>query len=200
MVPFYKTVLHLPSSFCIYLNAITILGMGGLAYSWGKLNDYRGSRFVLFISFLLGLIFWVLMAHLKWFPPDRLNHTLIALALLGGIAGAGQAMGDSTRRFGLAPETGRVAFFSYLMIVSCQLPAIFASPLAGMLIEKHRNFRVGGYGIYEIIFLAYALMNIFFLVQFLRMGSVKERPVGEIFRDVVNENLMKVRDIIASPP
>jgi len=146
------------------------------------------------------VIFWVLMANLRLFPPERLNHTLVVLILFGGIVGSGQLMGDSTRRLGLAPETGRIAFFSYLMIVACQLPAILVSPLAGILIEKHKNFRIGTYGIYELIFLVYALMNAFFLMQILRMRPIKERPVGEIFRDVVNENLMKVRDIIASPP
>jgi len=200
MVPFYKTVLHLPSSFCIYLNSMTLLGMGGLAFAWGKLNDYRGSRFVLFVSFVLGLIFWIFMAHLKMFPPDRLNHVLVALCFFGGIAGGGQLMGDTTRRMGLAPETGKVAFYSYLLIVGGQLPAIIASPLAGVFIERHRGFVFHGYGIYEIIFLTYAVFNLFFLVQILWMKPIREKPVGEIFRDAMNENLMKVRDLIASPP
>jgi hypothetical protein len=34
----------------------------------------------------------------------------------------------------------------------------------------------------------------------LKMKPIKEKPVGEVFKDILTENLMKLRDLIASPP
>lgn len=200
IIPFYKTVLNLPSSFCVFVNSISILGMGGLAFVWGKVNDFRGSRFVLFFSFVLGLIYCLFMAHIHLFPSEGIPKALIFISLVGGIAGGGQLMGDTTRRLMIAPEKNRVGFFSYMTIFGGQLPALIVPPVAGRFIEFHKNMHIGSYGIYQILFLLLSFFHIFFLVMILKMRPIKEKPVGEIFKDVITENLMKLRDLIASPP
>ncbi|MGC8804721.1 MAG: MFS transporter, partial [Candidatus Ratteibacteria bacterium] len=200
VVPFYKTVLHLSSSFCVFLNSISILGMGGLAFIWGKVNDFRGSRFVLFFSFLIGMLYSLLMAHIHKFPSQGMEQALIFISLIGGIAGGGQLMGDTTRRFLIAPEKNRVAFFSYLAIFGGQLPALIVPPISGKIIENYKNISIAGYGIYQLIYLLLAFFHIVFLVMILKMKPIKEKPVVEVFKDVLTENLMKLRDLIASPP
>ncbi|MCX7706132.1 MAG: MFS transporter, partial [bacterium] len=200
VIPFYKTVLNLPSSFCVFLNSISILGMGGLAFIWGKVNDFRGSRFVLVFSFILGMLYCLLIAHIHFFPSENLQTALIFITLIGGIAGGGQLMGDTTRRFLIAPEKNRVAFFSYLVIFGGQLPALLVPPISGRFIESQRNFSFCGYGIYQLLFLFVGLCHILFIAMVLKMKPIKEKPVGEIFKDVVNENLIKLRDLIESSP
>ncbi|MCM8817675.1 MAG: MFS transporter [Candidatus Omnitrophica bacterium] len=200
VVPFYKTVLNLPSSFCVFLNSISILGMGGLAFIWGKVNDFRGSRFVLVFSFLLGMLYCFLIAHIHLFPAEGVEKALIFITLIGGIAGGGQLMGDTTRRFLIAPEKNRVAFFSYLVIFGGQLPALIVPPVSGNFIENHKNLYLGGYGIYNLLFLFIGICHIILVAMVLKMKPIKERPVGEIFKDVITENLIKLRDLIASPP
>ncbi|HOC03465.1 MAG TPA: hypothetical protein PKK91_08305, partial [bacterium] len=64
----------------------------------------------------------------------------------------------------------------------------------------HKNFHIGSYGIYQIFFLSLAVLYLMILGLILKMKPIKEKPVGEIFRDVITENLMKLRDLIASPP
>ncbi|HXK45309.1 MAG TPA: hypothetical protein PL060_05075, partial [bacterium] len=59
---------------------------------------------------------------------------------------------------------------------------------------------ISGYGIYQLIFLLIGILHIVFLGMILKMKPIKEKPVGEVFKDVVAENLMKLRDLIASPP
>ncbi len=200
IVPFYKTVLNLPSSFCVFVNSISVLGMGGLAFIWGKVNDFRGSRFVLFFSFILGLLYCLLMAHIHLFPVGGIERALVFISLVGGIAGGGQLMGDTTRRLMIAPEKNRVGFYSYMTIFGGQLPALIVPPITGRFIESHRDIHIGSYGIYQILFLVLCLFHIVFLVMILKMKPVKEKPVGEIFKDVITENLMKLRDLIAGPP
>ncbi|HOL49083.1 MAG TPA: MFS transporter [bacterium] len=200
VIPFYKTVLHLSSSFCVFLTSMSVLGMGGLAFIWGKVNDFRGSRFVLFFSFLLGLIYCLLMAHIHKFPLQGIEQALIFISLIGGIAGGGQLMGDTTRRFLIAPAKKRVAFFSYLVIFGGQLPALIVPPISGRIIENYKHISISGYGIYQLIFLLIGILHIVFLGMILKMKPIKEKPVGEVFKDVVAENLMKLRDLIASPP
>ena len=73
-------------------------------------------------------------------------------------------------------------------------------PITGPFIEAHKNFHIGSYGIYQIFFLSLAVLYIMILGLILKMKPIKEKPVGEIFRDVITENLMKLRDLIASPP
>ncbi|HQL64544.1 MAG: Major Facilitator Superfamily protein [candidate division TA06 bacterium ADurb.Bin131] len=200
IVPFYKMVLNLPASFCIFVNSISVLGMGGLAFIWGKVNDFRGSRFVLFFSFILASIYYLLMAHIHLFPAEGIKRALIFTSLVGGIAGGGQLMGDTTRRLMIAPEKNRVGFFSYLSVFGGQLPALIVPPITGPFIEAHKNFHIGSYGIYQIFFLSLAVLYLMILGLILKMKPIKEKPVGEIFRDVITENLMKLRDLIASPP
>ncbi len=199
VIPFYKTVLNLPSSFCVFLNSISILGMGGLAFVWGKVNDFRGSRFVLFFSFVLGMLYCLLIAHIHLFPSEGLRKALVFISIIGGVAAGGQLMGDTTRRFLIAPEKGRVAFYSYLVIFGGQLPALIMPPVSGRVIENYRNINIGGYGIYQILFLICAAIHIVLLAMILRMKPIKEKPVGEVFKDVIVENLNKLRDLIASP-
>ncbi|MCM8764333.1 MAG: hypothetical protein NC830_03070, partial [Candidatus Omnitrophica bacterium] len=117
-----------------------------------------------------------------------------------GIAGGGQLMGDTTRRFLIAPEKNRVAFFSYLVIFGGQLPALIIPPISGRFIESHRNFSFYGYGIYQLLFFLVGLFHIVLIAMILKMKPIKEKPVGEVFKDVVTENLMKLKDLIASPP
>ena len=174
--------------------------MGGLAFIWGKVNDFRGSRFVLFFSFILASIYYLLMAHIHLFPAEGIKRALIFTSLVGGIAGGGQLMGDTTRRLMIAPEKNRVGFFSYLSVFGGQLPALIVPPITGPFIEAHKNFHIGSYGIYQIFFLSLAVLYIMILGLILKMKPIKEKPVGEIFRDVITENLMKLRDLIASPP
>lgn len=200
VIPFYKTVLNLPSSFCVFLNSISVLGMGGLAFIWGKVNDFRGSRFVLFLSFVLGMISCFLIAHIHLFPSDNLKQALIFITLLGGIAAGGQLMGDTTRRFLISPEKNRVEFFSYLVIFGGQLPALIVPPISGRFIENHRNFSFAGYGIYQFLFLVIGIFHVVLLAMILQMKPIKEKPVKEVFKDVITENLMKLRDLIANPP
>ncbi|MCM8822190.1 MAG: MFS transporter [Candidatus Omnitrophica bacterium] len=200
MMPFYKMELNLPSSFCVFLSSLSILGMGALAFIWGKVNDFRGSRFVLLFSFILGMLWCLMIAHVHLFPADGAKKALIFISLFGGIAGGGQLMGDTTRRFLIAPEKNRVAFFSYLVIFGGQLPALIIPPISGRIIESHRNISFYGYGIYQLLFLLVGLFHIVLIAMILKMKPIKEKPVGEVFKDVVTENLMKLRDLIANPP
>lgn len=200
VIPFYKTVLNLPSSFCVFLNSISILGMGGLAFIWGKINDFRGSRFILVFSFILGMIYCFLIAHIHLFPAEGIKKALIFITLIGGIAAGGQLMGDTTRRFLVAPEKNRVAFFSYIVIVGGHLPALIVPPISGRYIENHRDFYFYGYGIYHFLFLLVGFCHILLIAIVLKMKPIKEKPVGEIFKDVVTENLMKLRDLISQAP
>lgn len=200
VMPFYRNVLNLPSSFCVFLNSLTILGMGGLAFIWGKVNDFRGSRFVLFFSFFLAIIWCIMMTYVHKFPEGNIQKALILISLIGGIAGGGQLMGDTTRRFLIAPEKNRVEFFSYIVIFGGQLPALIVPPIAGRIIEHYRNLRIGDFGIYQLLFLILAVFHIVLLGMILKMKPIKEKPVGEVFKDILTENLMKLRDLIASPP
>jgi hypothetical protein len=199
MMPFYKTELNLPTSYCVYLTSVTTFGYGLTVFAWGKLTDHRGSRFVLFISFLLGFLYMMLLAYVKFFPVRYIRVILSGIAFLGGIASAGQLMGDTTRRMALAPESEKFSYFSYVMIFGAQFPAIIASPLAGFILERNRYRSLFGQGIYQMLFIFVGLLHLVFFYRILRMKPIRERPVDEILKDVISSGLMKVRDVIASP-
>ncbi len=62
------------------------------------------------------------------------------------------------------------------------------------------NFYIGTYGIYELLLLLIGVFHILLIGMILKMKPIKEKPVGEVFKEVINENLMKIRDVIARPP
>lgn len=200
LIPFYKTVLGMDTSFCVTLVSANTLGYGFSVFGWGKLVDRHGSRYVLFLSCGLAIFHMFLLAHVHLFNIDLIKHLLIFASFLGGIVFAGQLMGDTTRRMALAPERNKSSYFAYMLVFGAQLPAVIASPFAGFLLQKFRDFHSGIYGIYQIVMIFTGLFYFFLLYQILHMRPLKEKPVIELLKDSITESLMKVRDVISSAP
>ncbi|MCM8817676.1 MAG: MFS transporter [Candidatus Omnitrophica bacterium] len=200
LIPFYKTELGMSTSFCVTLVSANTLGYGFSVFGWGKLVDRHGSRYVLFVSCVLAVIHMILLAHIHIFPSFLIKNFLIVVSFLGGVVFAGQLMGDTTRRMALSPEKNKFSYFAYMLVFGAQLPAVIASPLSGLIIQKNRNFHLGLYGIYQIMLILTGLLYVLLLYQILEMKPLKEKPVIDLLKDSITESLMKVRDVIASPP
>jgi len=200
LIPFFRLSLHLSSSFCVSLMFISILGYAISVYAWGKINDKLGSKFVLFSSFLYSPVFWFTLANLKSFNAQYLHLILNILYFCSGISNAGFQMAATTRRMILAPHTNRFSFYSHLMIYGEQLPVIIASPLAGFILEKNKNFVLGSYTIYPLLFIFIVIINIYLLFYIINMESLEEKPLKKIFTEVLSYNLLKFRNILSSPP
>ncbi|MCL5409016.1 MAG: MFS transporter [Candidatus Omnitrophica bacterium] len=200
LIPFLKLKLGLSDSFCIILSSISILGYTLSVYAWGEINDKRGSRFVLFSSLLYGPIFWFILANIVFFPKQYISIILIVLYFFSGISNAGYQMSVSTRRMSLAPQSEKISFYSNLMIWGEQFPVIISAPLAGFILQKNKNFTIGHYTIYPLLFIFTSFASMYLLFKVLQMESIKEKPLKEIFTEVISQNLLKFKDIITSPP
>ncbi len=200
LIPFYKTELGMSTSFCVTLVSANTLGYGFSVFGWGKLVDRHGSRYVLFVSCLMAVIHMIFLAHIHVFPSFLIKNFLIFVSFLGGVVFAGQLMGDTTRRMALSPENNKFSYFAYMLVFGAQLPSVIASPLSGFIIQKNRNFNFGLYGIYQIMLIFTGLLYVLLLYQILQMRPLKERPVIDLLKDSITESLMKVRDVISSPP
>ncbi|MCM8815158.1 MAG: MFS transporter, partial [Candidatus Omnitrophica bacterium] len=200
LIPFYSTELGLSSSFCVKLVSANTLGYGFAAFVWGKIVDGRGSRYVLFISCSLAVLHMFFLAHIHLFSIQWMKSLLIMLSFLGGVAFSGQLMGDTTRRMTLSPEKNKLSYFAYVQVFGAQIPLVIASPLAGYLIQRNRGFHAGIYGIYQTVMIIAGLFYLVLLHTIIRMRPLKEKPILELLKDSMTEGLMKIRDIIASPP
>ena len=200
LIPFLKLHLGVSSSFCILLQSVSILGFAVSTYIWGKINDSRGSRFVLFSALLYIPVFWLTLSQLKFIPKLYIPHLLIGLFFLSGISNAGYLMATSTRRMALAPVSKSFSFYSQLMIFGEQFPIIISSPLAGFIIQKNKYFSIGPYTIYPLLFIFTTFASVYLLFETMRMEPLKERALKEIFTEVIYHNLMRIKTIIAAPP
>ncbi|MCL4377615.1 MAG: MFS transporter [Actinobacteria bacterium] len=200
LIPFLKLRLGLSDSFCILLQTITILGYALSVYAWGEINDKRGSRFVLFSSLLYAPVFWFILANLDFFPGQYISRILIVLYFFSGISNAGFLMAVTTRRMTLAPPSEKISFYSNLMIFGEQFPMIISSPLAGFILQRNKNFTIGQYTIYPLLFIFTGFAGMYLLFKVLKMEALEEKPLKEIFTEVISQNLLKFKDIITSPP
>ncbi|MCX7705261.1 MAG: MFS transporter [bacterium] len=200
LIPFYKTELGMSTSFCVTLVSANTLGYGFSVFGWGKLVDRYGSRFILFVSCMLAVLHMFFLAHIHLFQFNVMKNLLLFASFLGGVVFAGQLMGDTTRRMALSPEDNKSSYFAFMLVFGAQLPAVIASPLAGFLIQRNRNFHLGIYGIYQIFMILTGLLYCLLMYQILQMKPLKERSVMDLLKDSITESLMKVRDIITSPP
>ncbi len=200
LIPFYKTELHMSSSFCVVLASANTLGYGLSAFGWGKLADRYGSRYVLFVSCILAIFHLSVLMHIHLLPVDLVKMYAMVCSFLGGVVLAGQLMGDTTRRMALAPQERSFSYFAFMLVFGAQLPVLVASPVAGFLIQRYRHLRVGFYGIYQLVIFVTVFLYIVLLWQISRMRPLKEKPVMELLKNSLTESLMKIRDIIASPP
>ncbi len=200
LIPFYKTDLGMNTSFCVTLVSANTLGYGFSVFGWGRVVDRYGSRYVLFVSCLLAILHMLLLSHIHLFPFVFLRNILVLASFLGGVVFAGQLMGDTTRRMALSPEKNKFSYFAYMLVFGAQLPSIIASPVAGFLIQKNRDLQFGIYGIYQIIMITTGLFYVILLYQIFKMKPLKEKPVVELLKDSITESLMRIGDIIASPP
>jgi len=196
LIPFYKTQLGLSTSFCVNLVSAQTIGYGLSAFGWGKLVDRHGSRYVLFVSCLLAVLHLFFLSHVHLIPFELMKKLLLVASFFGGVILAGQLMGDTTRRMALAPEENKSSYFAYMLVFGAQLPVIIASPLAGFVLERFKHFHSGIYGIYQIVMIISAFMYCLLLFHIMKMRPVKEKPVLEILRDTISENLMKLKDMI----
>lgn len=200
LIPFLKLDMGMSSAFCVILSSFTLLGYGLSVFAWGKLNDSKGSRFVLFSALLYSPVFWFIFAHLRLFPACFIPGILTALYFCSGISLAGYQMATTTRRMSLAPASKRFSFCSYVMIFGEQMPAVIAAPIGGFLLERNKNFVFAGYGIYPFFFILAGFAGLFMLYMAAKMEPVKERPLKELFAEGMAQNLLKFRDIIVHPP
>ncbi|MCM8822189.1 MAG: MFS transporter [Candidatus Omnitrophica bacterium] len=200
LIPFYNTELGMDSSFCVTIVSANTLGYGFSVFGWGKVADRYGSRYVLFVSCLLAILHMFFLAHIHLFSIQLIRKLLIFSSFFGGVVFAGQLMGDTTRRMALSPEKNKPSYFACMLVFGAQLPAVISSPLAGFLIQRNREFHSGIYGIYQFVMIATGLLYFVLLFNILQMKPLKERPIIELLRDSITESLMKVRDVIASPP
>jgi len=200
LMPFYKTELGLSTSFCINLASVNTLGYGFSVFGWGRVVDRHGSRYVLFISCCLAVLHLLLLSHVHLFPDQWLKKFLLFISFFGGVVFAGQLMGDTTRRMALCPQQNKSSYFAYMLVFGAQVPLIVASPLSGFVLQRYRDFQSGFYGIYQSVMLLTGFLYLFLLYQILQMRPVKEKPVMELLKYDITESLLKLRDVIASPP
>ncbi|HOK80308.1 MAG TPA: MFS transporter [bacterium] len=200
LMPFYKTELGLSTSFCVTLASVNTLGYGLSVFGWGRVVDRHGSRYVLFVSCCFAILYLLLLSHIHLFPEPLMKKLLLFISFFGGVVFAGQLMGDTTRRMALCPEQNKSSYFAYMLVFGAQLPLIVASPLSGFILERYRNFQSGLYGIYQTIMILTMFLHLLLLYQIFQMRPLKEKPIVEILKYDITESLMKLRDVIASPP
>jgi len=200
LIPFLMSVLGMSAAFCIFLSSMNVAGYGLTVMMWGRLNDLKGSRYVLFSSLLLAPLYWMTFCRITTIPAPHLPHVLTGLYFISGIVSAGQDMAKTTRRMTLAPAGTKFSWLGYAWTVDTQVPALIAAPLGGFILQKNSHLLVGSLGIYQILFLGAAVIHLLLLLVILAMKPLKERPLGEIMKETVSGGLLKFRDFVVSPP
>ncbi|MFA5645693.1 MAG: MFS transporter [Candidatus Ratteibacteria bacterium] len=199
LVPFLRVNLGMSASFCLFLPSVSLFSYGISVYGWGKLNDVKGSRFVLFASLLFSTLFWFVLCNLRLFPSHYLREILIGLYFLSGLGSGGQELALTTRRMVLAPGEELVPYLAYFLILGGNVPAILFPLLGGAVLQRFSSFAIGGIGIYQLLFFLVGVADIFLLFYITKMPRLKEASLKRVFRDLVNDGLMKFHEVLVSP-